>query len=42
MSRFGAFDFDTSGQEPKVDFTLVVDGEEEWKYTWWKGKGIAI
>ena len=28
--------------QPKVDFTLVVDGEEEWKYTWWKGKGIAI
>lgn len=40
MSRFGSFTFDTSGAETHVNFTLVVDGVDEWKYTWWKGQQV--
>jgi alkaline phosphatase D len=36
MSRFGRFDFDTTNGLA-VDYTLVVDGIEAWKYQWRKG-----
>jgi alkaline phosphatase D len=39
MSRFGRFDFDTS-VGLAVNYTLVVDGEEAWSYTWHKGMDV--
>ncbi|WRT66788.1 uncharacterized protein IL334_003751 [Kwoniella shivajii] len=39
-TRFGVFDFDTSGLHPIVNFKLLVDGEEEWRYAWTKGAQI--
>ncbi|WVW85153.1 hypothetical protein I302_107191 [Kwoniella bestiolae CBS 10118] len=42
-SRFGIFDFDTSdSDQPKVEFELVVDGEEEWRFEWTKGVEVEI
>ncbi|WWC87142.1 uncharacterized protein L201_002028 [Kwoniella dendrophila CBS 6074] len=41
-SRFGVFDFDTSGEQPQVHFELIVDGEKEWEYDWVKGKSVDI
>ncbi|WWC71166.1 uncharacterized protein I206_105119 [Kwoniella pini CBS 10737] len=35
-SRFGVFDFDTKGEQPRVHFELIVDGEKEWEYDWVK------
>lgn len=37
MSRFGVFEFD---QRAGVNFTLVVDGKEDWTYQWRKGQVI--
>lgn len=42
MSRFGRFDFDTTGGKLGVKFTLVVDGQEDWDFTWIKGEEVAI
>ncbi|KAL0247456.1 hypothetical protein I308_104495 [Cryptococcus tetragattii IND107] len=41
-SRFGVFEFDTTGERPKVKFELVVDGEREWEYEWVKGADVII
>lgn len=30
------FEFDTTGERPKVKFELMVDGEKEWEYEWVK------
>jgi alkaline phosphatase D len=36
-SRFGVFDFDVTDDHAKVNFTLVVDGKEDWSLLWQKG-----
>ncbi|WVF67424.1 hypothetical protein IAT40_002180 [Kwoniella sp. CBS 6097] len=41
-SRFGIFDFDTSGPAPRVHFKLVVDGKQSWDYTWEKGRETVV
>ncbi|OCF38548.1 hypothetical protein I317_07682 [Kwoniella heveanensis CBS 569] len=41
-SRFGVFDFDTFGPQPKVHFKLIVDGAESWSYTWEKCRGADV
>jgi hypothetical protein len=38
MSRFGVFDFDVTREHAKVNFTLVVDGQENWSMLWEKGR----
>lgn len=40
MSRFGVFQFETTGDKLGLTFKLIVDGEEEWRYEWWKGTDI--
>jgi hypothetical protein len=37
MSRFGVFDFDVTTDHARVNFTLVVDGQEDWSMLWQKG-----
>ncbi|WVQ95011.1 hypothetical protein IAU59_002103 [Kwoniella sp. CBS 9459] len=39
-SRFGVFEFDTSGPAPRVNFKLIVDGRESWDYVWEKGTEV--
>jgi alkaline phosphatase D len=36
-SRFGVFEFDVTHDYAKVNFTLVVDGQEDWSLLWQKG-----
>jgi hypothetical protein len=36
MSRCGVFDFDVTAQHAQVNFTLVVDGVEDWSMLWEK------
>ncbi|WVQ76114.1 hypothetical protein IAR50_005756 [Cryptococcus sp. DSM 104548] len=41
-SRFGVFEFDTTGNVKKVIFKLVVDGEYEWAYEWVKDREVEV
>ena len=36
-TRFGVFDFDVTRDYARVNFTLVVDGQDDWSLLWQKG-----
>ena len=41
VSRFGVFDFTADGEVQQVTFKLIVDGTQDWEYTWTKGRDMT-
>lgn len=42
MSRFGVFEFTADEQVQQVVFKLIVDGKQDWEYTWVKGRQVIL